>query len=276
MSINYNIIFNDGHEDELRGEACFGKLKDFKGGIEWGVYSKPDEHEGLKGIKYVPEIHCSQEAAVSYWTYLLSKPLWSEHLLDVRDVDDMLMGGVTVSANIEATRMLNTLSIFRHVQVFCDGVELFHDLVKAGVNPDMAFMCSGLLHYDSGIVSARRSEDSEHTVLCHSAISLEDYKLYLGEWQETPPSNPADCKLTYVESLKYYKGAIATWLSTKGRGAREETLLLTKLLPATYTIQYDKEEKVVKSVTVNQDSVDKAGFGKLVENLNKLHDKLVA
>ena len=157
MNVEYEIVYNDGHTSLRSEEACFGKLKDFKGNVAWEKFADPKDHGGLKGIRYHPEIRCKYDA----------------------------------------------------VRTFSDGVDLFKRLIDEGCNPDMAFVCSGLLRVSGSAdarIQSRKHEDSEHTVLCHTSFSLNDYKDYVGKWQVNPPKNSADKGKTYREVGKYVRG----------------------------------------------------------------------
>jgi hypothetical protein len=275
MSIKYKAVYNDGTE-YLREDACFAKLKDFFGNAQWEKFYKPEDHGGLKGIRYIPRINCSSSAAEAYWDYLLSKPLWGGIVLEATDGKTMLGCGVLVSVDASPTHMLNTLSIFRHVQVFEDGVNLFKELIDDGCNPDMAFACSGLLREGGGSITERDREDSEHTVLAHGSFSEQDYRSYVGEWQENPPLNPADRGKSYREIGKYVRGGIAVWLCSKGRSTSKSDLLQNGMIPCSYSIVYDKEAKEVKRVDRLTGSMLSSSINTLTTRLNALHDRLVA
>lgn len=278
MSINYSIVYNDGHETSRKDDACFGKLKNFSGNVAWEKFAEPDDHDGVKGARYIPHIRCNQEAAVAYWEYLLSKPLWASAVLEAKEPADSFEDrtGVLVTFDVSPTHMLNTLSIFRHVEMFGDGVDLFKKLIDGGCEPDMAFICSGLLRLFSEDIELRTEEDSEHTVLAHGSFSLSDYTNYVGKWQVTPPKNRADCGKTYREIGKYVRGNIATWLCAKGRSTKEKDLLQSRLLPSTYNVVYDTEKKVVERCSAESASVNIESLDVIVTRLNELHALLVS
>ena len=284
MSIKYAVVYNDGSAKTKSGEPCFGKLKDFKGNAVWEVWPHEHDHGGLKGIRFHPSLgRCTHENAVAYWEYLLGSKLWADIVIDEgHSVANMISHeGILVSAEARPYHMLNTLSIFRHVQIFNQGVNLFGALVAKGCNKDIAFMVSALLTSNSGeqTINSRTNEDSEHTVICHKTFTPADYKAYLlmstGDLE--PPVSDHDAKVSYSEFLKYTKGGVATWLS--GTDDRSEVpsdeLLVSMLLPKDYRIRYNKVDKKVELI----DSIDSEcklhELAPIVEHLNKLHESIV-
>lgn len=281
MSIKYQVVYGDGSVSQRKEESCFAKLKDFNGQVEWNNFKDPKEHDGLVGIKYQPNERWSDyDAALAYWEYLLSKPLWADVVLNKDEgVHAMLADGVTVSVETTPFHMLNTLSIFRHVYTFQDGVLIFKKLIDAGCNHDMAFMASALLQTrGDDSIAPRRDEDAEHTVICHRTMTATDYLNYLGVYQDTPPVSKKDSKLAYQLARKYVRGGVATWFTkTDDRGKNtDEGLLITDMLPSDYTVVYDKETKAVVSCSKTPAHVKLADVAMLAEHLNKLHDSIAA
>lgn len=281
MSINYQAVYGDGSVSQRRGESCFGKLKDFNGQVEWGKFKDPDENGGLVGIKYQPDNQWTEYAeAVAYWEYLLSKPLWADIVLNKDEgVGAMLADGVTVSVETSPFHMLNTLSIFRHVYTFSDGVRLFKKLIDAGCNHDMAFIASALLEVNGdNTARPRHNEDGEHTVICHLTMTAGDYLNYLGAYQSKPPVSKKDSKQTYQLARKYVRGGVATWFTKtddRNKYSKEE-LLLSDMLPFDYSVVYDKETKTIVSCNKAPAHIELDSISVLAEHLNKLHDAITA
>ena len=281
MSIKYQIVYGDGTTSQRKEESCFAKLKDFNGQVEWKGWNDPAAHDGLVGVKYQPNERWNDyDDAVAYWEYLLSKPLWSDIVLNKDEgVGAMLADGVTVSVETSPFHMLNTLSIFRHVYTFQEGVRIFKKLIDAGCNPDMAFIASALLETRSdGTVVPRRDEDGEHTVICHKTMTAADYLNYIGVYQAKPPISKKDSKQTYQIARKYVRGGVATWFTkTDDRGKYgAEELLQAAMMPSDYTVVYDKETKAVVSCNKTPAHVKLDDIGMLADHLNKLHNSIVA
>lgn len=281
MSIKYQIVYGDGTTSQRENESCFAKLKDFDGQIDWGKFQDPKKHDGLIGVKYQPDEQWSDyDAAVAYWEYLLSKPLWADIVLNKDEgVPAMLADGVTVSVETTPFHMLNTLSIFRHVYTFPHGVLVFKKLIDAGCNHDMAFIASALLETRGGAtVVPRTEEDGEHTVICHKTMTAADYLNYIGVYQDTPPISKKDSKQTYQIARKYVRGGVATWFTqTDDRGKNtDDGLLVNAMMPSDYTVVYDKETKAVVSCNKTPAHVKLDEIAMLAEHLNKLHDSIAA
>lgn len=281
MSIKYQIVYGDGTTSQRNQESCFGKLNDFNGQVEWSNFKDPREHDGLVGVKYMPDERWDNRAAAkAYWEYLLTKPLWADIVLNKDDgVDAMLDDGVIVSVETSPFHMLNTLSIFRHVYKFAYGVKLFKALIDVGCNPDIAFIASAVLElHDGNQIIPRRAEDGEHTVICHRTMTADDYLAYLTTHQVKPPVSKKDSKQTYQVARKYVRGGVATWFtaSDKRTTQKDTALLMNSMLPSTYNVMYDKEEKVVKSCNACPVEIKLDAVQVLADHLNKLHDSIAS
>jgi hypothetical protein len=275
-TIVFDVVYHDGEECRKDEVPCFGRLREFKEQVAWGGFPKPDEHGGIKGIRYMPDSRAKRAASIAYFDYLMSTNIFGDLVLNKADgAAKMLEDGVLVSADATPHHMLNTLSIYRHVYIFPEGVNIFHALLSRGVNKHMAFFCSGLC-WGGDKISARSEEDSEHTVLCYKTIVDQDYTDYVNLYVDGPDVPVDQCnKEHYAECMTYGQG-VATWLSKSDtrKSDKDVKLLRNKLMPMSYDVRYDKVLKKVLSVSPVSGEVSLDGNAELVEKLNALHIKL--
>ena len=282
MGINFNIEYGDGTVHELTDESCFAKLKDIEEQAEWCDHlPSPSEAGGIEGVSYLAQREEGIQEAIAWYDYLKGTAIWGDNLR-YRDKasDVMLEDGVSVATNIRPYHLLNTLSIYRHVEVFPDQVYNFNAFIEAGMVPDMAFIAACLTECDNDMISTLDNECPEHTVVAHKTFTARDYQRYvaMANGSKKAPTSRKDHTDNYDECYQYCAGGVATWLTyTDNRDKHHgDEVLVNQLLPKDYRIRYDKEAKKVLDIKKVDIDVNYDDVSTLVEKLNALHYSLIA
>ena len=282
MGINFTLEYGSKAEHSLYDESCFAKLKDIAEQAEWDdEMPKPRCAGGIDGVRYEAQADCVQDAAELWYDYLKGTSIWGKNLRDKSmSTKDMLSRGVSVATNIRPYYLLNTLSMYRHVEVFPTQVDIFADFIKAGMVPDMAFITSCLLDSNGDMLQTLSNECPEHTVVAHKTFTDRDYTRYvaMANGSKQAPTSRKDVNLNYSDCLEYHAGGVATWLTYTDDRAKHKAkeLFANNILPKDYSIRYDKEAKKVLDITPVDGKVLIDDLAALVEERNALHYALIA
>lgn len=281
MGIEFTLEYGNNEDHTLYDESCFAKLKDIEEQAEW-CDEMPIPHTvgGIAGVRYHARPECTSRNAELWYDYLKGTSIWGKNLRDKGlTAEGLLEHGVSVDTSLRPYHLLNTLSIYRHVEVFGEQVNLFGAYLKAGMVPDMAFITACLTDSHNGHVVSLANECPEHTVVAAKTFTDRDYIRYVAMAKGTKqaPTSRKDVTSNYRECLKYQAGGVATWLTyTDDRSKHKDKELFAKnMLPKDYRIRYDKEAKKVLDITPIDGKVLIDDLTVLVEARNALHYSLI-
>lgn len=289
--VDYVITFDKKGVEKhhrLNNAPCFGRLKSAKEIVEWHTGSA-NTWGDPSYVSYYPEVQCQRDAATAWYQYLIDHPLWGAYLVGEHDAnligtEGMPLSGspkddiscVRVSTDANPHQLLNTLSMFRKPHKYSGSVRIWHELVKAGCDPDAAAICSMLLQMDGEVVRPSGYEDGEHAVFSRRMIGADELRLYVSYRKDGVSS--LDYYKPEVTSYREYKKyerngefPVTGWIvGYRGTNYDNDDMLETIVFPAEYIISYDKEKKEVVNMIKRSKPVAMSDLSSLVESINAL------